>query len=170
MLASFDNRRFFSRVRIVAAAALAFTTLTAESCLGGDDDDDESQVTGSYALTGVAQGNSSLFVNPTTFPEFTSGSNAYKFKSGSLTLNADGSFSVAVTGTQRPTSSSTTTDIAFFGSAGTWTQSGNSITFDPTAAGAANFTGTLQGDGEMRVPVTIAAAGGGSYMLRFTQP
>lgn len=170
MLSSLSRRTPATRLRQIAVAALALVALSAAAC--GDDDDDASTVTGTYELTGVSTGSSSIFVDPATFPEFQtqSGGTYYGFKSGSLVLNTDGTFTMSVTGTTRPVNSSTKTDISFASSAGTWSQSGSTITFDPTAAGVANFTGTLQGGGEMRVPITLSAPASGSFTLRFEQP
>jgi len=172
MLSTFTSRRPFSRLRAVAAAALAFTTLTAATC--GDDDEDGTPI-GTYQLEGVAAGNTSIFIDPSTAPAFACGTanganQECLFESGALTLNSNGSFSISVQGRQRPTGTTGTGNSISFvtpaSATGTWAQSGSTITFTPSVQGTGTYTGTLSGDAEELI-VNATLTNNTTYRLRF---
>ena len=153
----------FARLRAVATAMLAVAVLGAAAC--PTDDDDEGTVVGTYTLTGVSVGTAPVFVDPTTV-EYDKSGQTYGFKRGSLELNDNGTFDLDVIGTQRPVGSpaSSATEIPLHARAGNYTESGSTITFDPTVDPALpNFTGTKEGS-QIRVEAVID---GTTYRLRF---
>jgi len=171
MPSSLHTRNAFARVRVIAAAALAFATLTAASC---GDDDENFDVAATYELTGVASASApQIMLNPQgqTFPCGTG--LTCEFQTGSVTLNENGTFQISVQGLQRPTggATGTGTQISFISPAaatGTWAQSGSAITFTPSASAVGTFPGTLM-DGNRELRVTTNVSGSNSYVLRFEQ-
>lgn len=166
------SARALARVRVAAAVALAFGTLTAATC-GDSGDGDDSAVVGTYQLTGVATAAlPGVFVSPAG-QTFACGTETCEFQSGSVTLNASGNFSLSVQGLRRANGGAAGTGVqeSFVTTAmqtGTWAQSGTTITFTPSTAALGTFTGELR-DGNREMRVNVALTGSNNYVLRFEQ-
>jgi hypothetical protein len=129
------------RARVIVAAAFATTALGAASC--GDDAPTgarNTEAAGSYVLTTITQGGTSCAVSPAGCTIENTGSDVVVVTDGSMSLLADGAFTLGATGVEN--------DLGVeWEVGGAWTQSGSVVSFTvpglPAAIPAQSAAGTL---------------------------
>lgn len=165
MMQNLRTNRFAHWTRSIAAAT---TILIVAACGGGDDDDDDggtgpgNGIAGRYSIVEVNNDNSAPFVAL----EGTEDGHTFKIEivDGQLDLDADGSYSSE--GSMRITfDGQTQTDES--SESGSYTVSGNTVTFNPAGNDSEdpNFTATRNGnsltmtqtDAELGIELRIVA-------------
>lgn len=153
MIRSVALTRAMPRLRVAAASVAAFFLLTAGAC-GGDELTGPATASGSYQLTGIAVGGVCCSGLPVTIASGT------QVTTGTLTFASGGTFNMQVAGTQGGNATTFRSD------AGTYVQSGGTITFTPGGSSAAAFTGTISDNDQIRIPMTVQ---GYNTTLRFAK-
>lgn len=159
--------RRLRRLSAVCFALAASVTLSADSCDREDNgaivNPGQTSAAGNYSLTAVIRTGSDSLAVPFTY---TVNTTTVALNSATLTLTANagtttaGTFTMTVGGSEGSTASNLNIPTA-----GTWTQSGNTITFN--GADFSTFTG-VRTNNVLRVsPITVL--GRGASALRFTR-
>lgn len=122
----------FDAIRPLLRALVLVLACGATLACSSNNDDPVSGTPGSYTLTRINGFPPPLTVAP-------GDGRTYVVQTGSVTLDANNTYSGSIDGTRDGAA------FAFFTDAGNWTQSGSSITFDSSNPAVPNYTGQLSG-------------------------